>query len=184
MMKANTLKTGNNFSFNFVEIDSLNENLSYPLQPLNWTQSNANNTTSGVVQLSKDTSSKDNVLKLQTANDYQGYTSESVSLSSDAYARITVEAYIPTLNSGSAYITIQNADSVVLAQYKISNITSGWTTYSFYLHNYNASQNLTATLSLGNENETSKGRAFFDNCIIVTDLTEDDFNCYRRRNFE
>ena len=168
--------TFNNFSFNFVEIDSLNENLSYPLQPLNWTQSNPNNTTSGVVQLSKDTSSKDNVLKLQTANDYQGYTSESVSLSSDAYARITVEAYIPTLNSGSAYITIQNANSVVLAQYKISNITSGWTTYSFYLHNYNASQNLTATLSLGNENETSKGRAFFDNCIIVTDLTEDDFN--------
>ena len=169
--------TFNNFSFNFVEIDSLEENLTYPLKPQNWTASNENNTSSGVVKLSKgSTTSLDNVLRLSTANDYQGYTSESVSLSANAYAQITVEAYAPTLSTGNAYIIIQNTDGVILAQHKISASNNGWTTYSIYLHNYNASQDLTATLSLGNENETSTGRIFFDNCIIQTDLTEDDFN--------
>ncbi len=180
-----------NGAFNLVDINE--ENTTYPLTPKNWTQTNENASGSGVVNLLPETWNNsnlgivrpakddgdfsDNVLMVRndTAN-YQGYTSESVNLAADGYALITVDVFTRSISqNGYAYVTIKNANDVVIHQIKLRS-TNSWQTYQIYIHNYYVAQDLTATLSLGDEAQTASGVAFFDNCIINTSITEETFN--------
>ena len=180
-----------NASFNYIDIDEVNAN--YPYSPQNWTKTNSNASgISGVVNIESTRwanagfnfsrpqktgiDDSDNVLMIRnTSNSYQSYTSKSVSLSADSYALITVEVSADNLTQGSyGYIFIKNSDAVILATVKISN-TSKWQTYKIYLHNYYIAQDLTAELALGTSDNLAQGNIYFDNCIIDTSITEDDF---------
>ncbi len=179
-----------NGTFNLINVD---ESMRAPYAPQNWTALNENNTTSGVVNISSvnwaqtglgfarpakpNGDYSDNVLMIRNETlSYQGYDSESVSLDADGYAEITFQAYTTNLNaSGRAYVTIKNTDGIILHQVEINN-TNTWNDYTIYLHNYYVAQDIVAELSLGTEDQNASGRAYFDNVIVNTSLTEDAFN--------
>ncbi len=190
-MYPDATMTFNNYAFNLVEIENATTDITYPLTPKNWNAQNEANTKSGVVNIKssiwnnqaslkyitrpfKTTDSSDNVLMLNASDgNYQAFTSEAITLSGSAYAKITFDANI---NSNSnAYVVITNKDNVVLSKIKLTK-TSGWKNYSLYIQNYLTEQNITATLALGAENESVSGYAFFDNVKIDTSITEETFN--------
>lgn len=187
----NTSLSFKNGAFNYVEINDVNS--TSPLAPLDWTKQNDKANDSGVVNIKstnwtldidRPTNNGDysnNVLMVRNdyisnSTAYQGYTSSTETLSSDGYAEITVKAFTRSIsNNGYAFITITNEDDVILNQIKLKS-TNSWQTYKIYLHNYMTAQTIKLSLSLGNENTPTTGVAFFDDCIIDTSLTEENFN--------
>ncbi len=190
---ANTLAF-DNYSFNLVSIEKVDATkTTYPLAPTSWT-AGENNANSGVVNISENEwpsyttarpsksslsgySDNDNVLMLNGANGkVQSYTSASQTLDKDGYAKITFQAYV---NSDStAYVTIKNSDGKVIAQMPIKrqNGTPSWKEYAIYLHNYINSQTITATLSLGQNNQQVSGYVYFDNVKFDSSLTQEKFD--------
>ena len=186
-----TTLTFSNGSFNFVEIGD--EGVSYPLAPKDWTAVNENVVNSGVVNLLPEiwNSSNINIARpakpngdysdnvLMVRNDalyYQGYTSQSVNLSANGYCLVSVEAYTRSISaSGYAAITIKNANNVIIKQIRLPS-SNAWESYEIYIKNTFNAQDLTVSLTLGDENKPASGVAFFDNCIIDTSITEETFN--------
>lgn len=180
-----------NGTFNFVEIGE--DGVSYPLAPKDWTAVSDNVINSGVVNLLPELWSEsnlniarpakpsgdysDNVLMVRNdARYYQGYTSGSVNVAADGYALISVEAYTRSISSnGYAAITVRNADNVIIQQIRLPS-TNAWESYEIYIKNTFDAQDLTVSLTLGDENTPTSGVAFFDNCIIDTSITEETFN--------
>lgn len=189
-------QTFTNFSFNFANIDEISSTVNYPLSPQNWTEENANNTKSGVVNissaiwnsnaslssLSRPSKSaldySDNVLMLNVENSYQGYTSETTSFGTgdSGYAKFTIDVNVKSLIKGSAFITIINSDNIELAKIKLDSTTTGWKTYTIYLQNFNTSQTISAKINLGTKEQPATAIAYFDNCKINTSITKEDFN--------
>ena len=177
MFGSNSLSFAN-ASFNYVNIDEVNAN--YPYTPQNWTKTNSNATgISGVVNIESSRwanagfsfarpqktgiNDSDNVLMIRnTSKSYQSYKSDSVNLSANGYALITVEVNAQNLTQGSyGYIFIKNSNDVILATVRVSN-TSNWQTYKIYLHNYYTAQDLTAELALGTSENLAQGNIYFD----------------------
>ncbi|MBQ7977606.1 MAG: hypothetical protein IJ301_03360 [Clostridia bacterium] len=193
----NASMTFANGAFNYVQIEDVNT--TSPLAPLNWTKQNKNANGSGVVNIKasnwtqnidRPTNEGDysnNVLMIRNdfisaTTKYQGYTSESVTLDKDGYAEISVKAFTRSISEGgNAFITLKNADDVIIKQIKLKS-TNAWQTYKIYLHNYFVSQTLTLSLSLGDENTSTTGVAFFDDCLIDTSITADDFSAVTASN--
>ncbi len=187
-----------NYSFNLVSISETDATKTiYPLTPTSWTAGETNKS-SGVVNISESEwanvpftstrpsksdlpgySDNDNVLMLNafTSGKVQSFTSATQTFDKDGYAKITFQAYI---NSNStAYVTIKNSDGTVIAEIPITKQNSGakWREYAIYLHNYINSQTISATLSLGSQNDAKvDGFAYFDNVKFDSSLTEEQFN--------
>lgn len=186
-----------NYSFNLVSFTETDvEKTVYPLTPTSWT-AGAYNQNSGVVNISESEwknvpfvtscpsknnlsgySDKDNVLMLNanTSGKVQSYTSTSQTLSKDAYAKITFQAYINS--TSTAYVTIKNSNDVVIATMPIEKKSSSptWKEYAIYLHNYMNEQTITATVSLGQSGKTVNGYAYFDNIKFDSSLTQEKFD--------
>ncbi len=157
--------------------------------PNNWTALNTTNNESGVVNVksenwenfapvcpSKVNNYSDNVLMIHNSmtNSYQAYTSGTVSLSANNYAKLTFEAFTYGVN-GNVWATLTDDNNNEIYKFNIDSLNK-WTTYSFALKNYGHDISLKLTLYLGDNSSPATGFAFFDNCSINTSLTEDEFN--------
>ena len=181
-----------NYAFNLVDLDSAGQ-VTYPLTPKNWTSQNSNNTKSGVVNIEssiwssqanlsnidrpyKTSNFSDNVLMLNTENDYQSYKSDSQTLSSSGYALISFDANVKKITKGKAYVLVKNSDNIVLAQINLTSKTNNWENYKIYLHNYLKDQTITLTLGFGEQDSPAIGQVYFDNCKFDSSITEETFN--------
>ena len=150
---------------------------------------NTANTESGVVNVktenwegqapicpSKTNNYSDNVLMIHNSqtDSFQAYTSESVSVSADEYAKITFEAYTENVE-GKVYAAIVDDNGNEIYKFNVDS-PYRWTTYSFAIKNYKEAISLKLVLYLGDSETPTIGYAFFDNCSIKTGLTEDEFN--------
>lgn len=121
-----------------------------------------------------------NVLMLHnTKNDVLSATSSSFSLSASSYYVLSV--YVQTQNEGN--VTIQLiSDEMLLAE--INNISTNgiWKEYKLYLKTGYNSLSTTLKLSLGTEEQNSKGFAFFDNCMLTT--SESAYNASDANKFD
>lgn len=189
LSKATTETDFANGTFNNIVIKEIDEQIS---EPENWTNSKTNNsanTQNGIVNTSKNYSSlsipqitpinasynNNNVLMIGNVFDNnQKYTSNSVNLNADSYYKLSVMVLTADLNKATAGIKLIYNDSVVAQKLNIVSNNS-WTTYNFLIKTGFESKSIKLELSLG-ETAEGTGYAFFDNVLLTSNLTEDDYN--------
>ena len=178
-----------NGTFNNVKIENIYDTA--PFAPENWalTKSNSNALSkNGVINTSKDYSSigiptvkpidnqfsNNNVLMIgNISSNLQKYTSKTVKLIADGYYKISVSVLTNNLNGAYAGIRLVSDGTVIGEKLNIS--CDDWTTYSFLVKTGMDDRTISMELSLGQTSEGT-GFAFFDNVIMKSSLTEDDFN--------
>lgn len=117
----------------------------------------------------------DNVLMIGNLTpNYQYFESDTISFSSNTYYELSVDVNTALLNGATAGFQLISDNNIVGEKQNISTDTN-WTTYKFFIKTGNDSQDATLRLSLGKENVTGQGFAFFDN-VTLTTITEDDYN--------
>lgn len=116
-----------------------------------------------------------NVLMIgNTADNRQSYTSSAVSLSANSYYKIEVSALTYDLNKAKAGIRLL-VDSVAVGEILNIESNNAWTTYTFLVKTGYDSKSVSVELSLG-KTAQGTGYAFFDNIVMTSDLTEDNYN--------
>ncbi|MGN1212674.1 MAG: hypothetical protein ACI4TZ_01410 [Christensenellales bacterium] len=184
--QATTSTDFNNGTFNNIVLNTATG--SAPYTPADWSLVQDNNSGYNGIINTADTSNdkippikaistsypNNNVLMIgNTADNYQKYTSNSVSLSANSYYKIQVSTLTYNLVKASAGLRLV-CDGNVIGE--ILNIdATDWTTYSFLIKTGHQSKSVTLELSLG-QTAQGTGYAFFDNVVMTADLTEDDFN--------
>ncbi len=179
-----------NAAFNQITIENTSD--TYPYTPESWTLTTKNNLGSvlnGVVNTSFDGAglgipsiesinnkyTNNNVLMIgNISSNNQKYKSQSVSLPTDSYAKITVDVLTTNLNIVKAGIRLVDASNNVLGEIMNIDTNGKWTTYTLLVKTGYESKTVNIELSLG-ENAEGTGYAFFDNVIYTDDLTEDDY---------
>lgn len=132
-----------------------------------------------------------NVLAIyQNSFAYQGYKTNSATLTSNSYYKISV--YVKTQVYSALTSGIDNANgganwALTCNNIKISEFNNvvangDWITLSTFVHTGLDDMELTASLSLGNENKTCVGTAFFDDMMIES-ATETEFKAAEESNF-
>ena len=98
----------------------------------------------------------------------QTYTSSEFSLNADTTYKIT---FFATIAGSADFATVKILNnSNTLAKFVVSE--DEWTQYTFYIKNGTNTNNITFALSLGDEDNSQSGFAYFDNFLSST--VEDD----------
>ncbi len=187
-----------NYTFNQMQSESF-DGIAYPATPTSWTKasSGAGVQLSGVVNLSDWNkvmakydyintistpnaliSSNNNVLMIYNgANSVQTYSSVSKSLTANKYYKVTtfVNTYISG-NSNNGATILAKTGNTILGQATDINTNGTWKKVEFYIHTPNNSVDVTFELALGYGNKSASGYAFFDNILIESADTENDFS--------
>ena len=117
----------------------------------------------------------DNVLMIGNLTpNYQYFESDSFSLSSSSYYELSVDVNTELLNNATAGIQLLNDKNIVAEKVNIAT-DSNWKTYKFFIKTGSDSTSATLKLSLGKENATGQGFAFFDNVTLKT-INEQEYN--------
>ncbi len=175
-----------NAGFNLMEPQSTVE-VSYPYAPTSWTHSgNETNTVFGVVhsdyfdslnetyatiynpgaidEYTSIQNEKNNVLVMHNITQtYQSYTSSSITLDANSYYVFSIYVQTSALANGVKVEIVDDDDNVLAV---ISNIiATDWKNIKIYLHTSHATIDAKMKISLGSENLTTSGTAYFDNAI-------------------
>ncbi len=175
-----------NGTFNLINIDSVND--SYPYTPENWTLSSKNenatikngiiNTatlTNPVIEAINPSYPNNNVLMIgNITSNNQKYTSSSVKLSADSYSKLTIDVLTTELNAAKAGIKLV-CDGDTLGEIVNIDTNGSWKSYTILIHTGYEEKEVTLQLSLG-ENAEGTGYALFDNIILNTSLTEENYS--------
>ena len=132
-----------------------------------------------------------NVLAIyQNAYSYQGYKTNSATLTSGSFYKVSVyvktQVYstlnngIDNVNGGVRWALTYN--DIVISEFNNVVANGEWVTLSTYVRTGIEDMSITATLSLGNENVKCVGSAFFDDMMIES-ATETEFNNATKSNF-
>ena len=112
---------------------------------------------------------------------YQSYyCTDNYTINADKYYLMSLDINLQkdllgTSTSG-AYIYLKDNNNNTLAWFRYTgNNTNEWQTLKVYLHGSFQDRNVTPYLYLGNEQTTTTGVVFFDNCKIK-ESTQDEFN--------
>lgn len=175
-----------NGTFNNVEIE--NASSTVPFAPSNWTLEQANTSSNnGVVNTSisydgvpsitpiSSAYPNNNVLMIgNTSDNNQSYTSNNFELKENSYYKVEVTTQTYNLNKAKAGIRLV-CDDVVIGE--ILNIESNntWTTYTLLVKTGYEAKDIAVELSLG-ATANGTGYAFFDNIVLTSELTEEDYN--------
>lgn len=173
-----------NCAFNNVVLASPTDTA--PFTPADWSLTQTNKSAlNGVVNTSTTVANvpainpistkypNNNVLMIgNTADNYQKYTSNSVTLEADKYVKIETTVLTYGLNKASAGLRLVSNGEVIGEILNITDTT--WTTYAFVIKTGYESKSVTLELSLG-ETAQGTGYAFFDNVVMTKDLTAEDF---------
>lgn len=105
-----------------------------------------------------------------------GYRSNSMSLTANKYYKLTVDVRTDSIEGAGAYITLTGD---TYKQFAVGSTNGQWKTYTFYFETSKISSNsVYLLLSNGykglNDNQLSKGYAFFDNCVVTELKTENN----------
>lgn len=178
-----------NSTFNLITIEDVADTAPYTPQDWSLSSVKANaETLDGIINTADDYTALDipkispidatypdnNVLMIgNLSSNAQTYTSSSLSLEANGYAKITVDVLTSQLNGASASITLV-ANSVILGEIDDIDTSSEWKTYTMFVKTGYQSQSVSLKLSLG-KNSQGTGYAFFDNVTYKTS-TEDEFD--------
>lgn len=173
----------------------------YPMQPSNWTASNKDNITSGIISTNVDdfnsktnefygnlswdfvglTNLQGNVNASETTNnvlmiynptfDKQSFESASYSLATGGFYKVSFEARTATAGKGFAKVKI-GGSPVATLEIKSED---KWANYEAYIASGFGAKDLTVELGLGSDKELAYGHVFFDNVIVET-ITAEKFD--------
>lgn len=189
-LNQNTTETSfKNGAFNLFTIDNVDDG--YPYAPESWTLSSiqSNEAKNGIINTTENNISlgipeipavnpsypNNNVLMIgNVANNSQSYTSTSATLSANSYYKLTLNVLSTELVNAKAGITLYNDETIIG---EITNIsTEGqWKKYTILVKTGYEDMSVKLKLSLGQYVEGT-GYAFFDNVILSSSLTENDYS--------
>jgi hypothetical protein len=184
--KSTTATDFANGTFNLFDVESVDS--TYPYKPESWTLTTEstkasvvngivntynNNTSLGIptIPAINESYPNNNVLMIgNLTKNSQKYTSSSLSLTANSYAKITVAVLTTELNNATASIRLVNGTSVIGEVANI-NTNGSWQTYTILIRTSYSTPSVSLELGLG-QNGQGTGYAFFDNVIYTSNLSE------------
>jgi len=178
-----------NGAFNLFEIENVED--SYPYTPSNWTltsnkststkngivNTSANNVDLGIPTIKAINPSYPNNNVLMIGNltkNSQKYTSTSVTIAADSFAKISIKVLTTELNLAKAGIRIVS-NGTIFGEILNIDTESEWQTYTILIKTGYEEKSINLELSLG-QNAEGTGYAFFDNVLYDASLTANDYS--------
>lgn len=174
-----TLTSSNNDSYHILNgVINTNSNSFNEFKTTIQTKTNnlkLNNNANAVINPKKDNkNTSENVLMLGNLNDnYQYYESESFTLTADKYYELSVDVFTSGINNVAGGLQLIYDNGIVGEKQNISTQNS-WENYKMYIKTGSEDSSVSLKLSLGQENNTCSGFAFFDN-VTINEIEETDF---------